>query len=76
MEDSFIRSAAALERLCFVLAITTLYLVSVGTSVVQQGKRRLVDPHWFRGASYLKIGCIGAVCSDAMLRADHNGVLK
>jgi len=24
--------------------------------VVQQGKRRLVDPHWFRGASYLKIG--------------------
>jgi len=31
-------------------------LVSVGTSVVQQGKRRLVDPHWFRGASYLKIG--------------------
>jgi hypothetical protein len=28
----------------------------VGTSVVQRGKRRLVDPHWFRGASYLKIG--------------------
>ena len=45
-----------LERLCFVLAITTLYLVSVGTWVVDQGKRRLVDPHWFRGASYLKIG--------------------
>jgi len=56
LEDSMIRSAAALNRLCFVLAITTLYLVSVGTSVVQQGKRRLVDPHWFRGASYLKIG--------------------
>ena len=56
LEDSLIRSAAALERLCFVLAMTTLYLVSVGTSVVQQGKRRLVDPHWFRGASYLKIG--------------------
>jgi hypothetical protein len=56
LEDSLIRSAAALERLCLVLAITTLYLVSVGTSVVQQGKRRLVDPHWFRGASYLKIG--------------------
>ena len=55
-EDSLIRSAAALERLCFVLAITTLYLVSVGTSVVPHGKRRLVDPPWFRGASYLKIG--------------------
>jgi hypothetical protein len=56
LEDSLIRSAAALERLCCVLAITTLSLVSVGTSVVQQGKRRLVDPHWFRGASYVKIG--------------------
>ena len=38
------------------LAMTTLYLVSVGTSVVKKGHRRLVDPHWFRGASYLKIG--------------------
>ena len=56
LEDSLIRSAAALERLCCVLAITTLYLVSVGTSVGQQGKRRLVAPHWFRGASYLQIG--------------------
>jgi hypothetical protein len=56
LESSLIRSAKALERLCFVLAMTTLYLVSVGTSVVQQGKRRFVDPHWFRGASYLKIG--------------------
>lgn len=56
LEASLIRSADALERLCFVLAITTLYWVSVGTSVVKQGKRRLVDPHWFRGASYLKIG--------------------
>src|SRR3989442_15047206 len=56
LESSLIRSAKALERLCFVLAMTTLYLVSVGTSVVKKGQRRLVDPHWFRGASYLKIG--------------------
>lgn len=56
LESSLMRSAEALERLCFVLAMTTLYLVSVGTSVVKQGKRRLVDPHWFRGSSYLKIG--------------------
>jgi hypothetical protein len=56
LESSLIRSAQALERLCFVLAMTTLSLVSVGTAVVQQGKRRLVDPHWFRGSSYLKIG--------------------
>ena len=56
LEDSMIRCAEALERLCLVLSITTLYLVSLGTSVVQRGKRRVVDPHWFRGASYLKIG--------------------
>jgi hypothetical protein len=51
-----IRSAEALSRLCFLLAITTLYLVSQGIVVVEQGKRRVVDPHWFRGSSYLKIG--------------------
>lgn len=56
LEDSWIRSAKALDHLCLVLAMTTLYLVSLGTAVVQQGKRRLVDPHWFRGTSYLKIG--------------------
>jgi hypothetical protein len=31
-------------------------LVSQGTAVVKRGKRRLVDPHWSRGTSYLKIG--------------------
>src|SRR5438445_2655728 len=56
LESSLIRSAQALERLCCVLAMTTLYLVSVGTEVVKQGKRRWVDPHWLRGQSYLKIG--------------------
>jgi DDE family transposase len=56
LESSLIRSANALERLCGVLAITTLYLVAQGTAVVAQGKRRWVDSHWFRGQSYLKIG--------------------
>jgi hypothetical protein len=56
LESSLIRSAKALERLCGVLAITTLYLVTQGTAVVTQGKRRWVDAHWFRGQSYLKIG--------------------
>jgi hypothetical protein len=56
LESSLIRSANALERLCCVLAITTLYLVTQGTEVVTQGKRRWVDAHWFRGQSYLKIG--------------------
>ncbi len=56
LEASLIRSAEALTRLCLVLAVTTLYLVAQGTEVVKQGKRRWVDPHWFRGQSYLKIG--------------------
>jgi hypothetical protein len=56
LESSLIRSATALERLCCVLAITTLYLVTQGTEVVTHGKRRWVDAHWFRGQSYLKIG--------------------
>jgi hypothetical protein len=56
LESSLIRSAKALERLCCVLAIATLYLVAQGTEVVTQGMRRWVDAHWFRGQSYLKIG--------------------
>ncbi len=56
LTDSQIRSTKALERLLFVLAIATLFLVSQGVAVVEAGKRRWVDPHWFRGSSYLKIG--------------------
>jgi hypothetical protein len=56
LESSQIRSSSALSRLCLVLAIATLYLTIQGTEVVAQGKRRWVDPHWFRGSSYLKIG--------------------
>src|SRR5919197_4884828 len=56
LESSLMRSAQALTRLCLVLALTTLYLVTQGTEVVKQGQRRWVDPHWLRGQSYLKIG--------------------
>ncbi len=56
LESSLIRSAEALSRLCLVLAVATLFLVCQGTEVVESGKRRWVDAHWFRGNSYLKIG--------------------
>jgi len=56
LESSLIRSAQALTWLCLVLAVATLYLVAQGTAVVACGKRRWVDPHWFRGNSYLRIG--------------------
>jgi len=56
LESSLFRSAEALSRLCLVLAVATLFLVCQGTEVVESGKRRWVDAHWFRGSSYLKIG--------------------
>jgi hypothetical protein len=30
--------------------------VAQGVEVVKQGQRRWVEPHWFRGQSYVKIG--------------------
>lgn len=56
LESSLLRTAEAVERLCLVLAVTTLYLVAQGTHVVASHKRRWVDPHWFRGNSYLRLG--------------------
>jgi Transposase DDE domain len=56
LEDSRLRSAPALSRLCLVLSMTTLFLTAQGVEVVTSGQRRCVDPHWFRGSSYLKIG--------------------
>ena len=56
LESSLVRDAAALTRLCFVVAVATLYLVAQGTQVVAAQKRRWVDPHWLRGNSHLRIG--------------------
>lgn len=55
-ESSLMRSAQALTRLCLVLAIAPLFLVCQGVEVVRSGQRRRIDPHWFRGNSYLRIG--------------------
>jgi hypothetical protein len=56
LEASRLRDKFALSQLCGVIALTTLFLVLQGTQVVAQGKRRLVDTHWNRGMSYLKLG--------------------
>jgi hypothetical protein len=56
LESSRMRSSRALERWCCVRAMSTVSLVSQGTAVVHHGKRRFVDPHWFRGESSVKIG--------------------
>lgn len=56
LESSQLEDSDSLSRLLLILATATLYLVSTGTAVVETGKRRWVDPHWFRGLSYLQIG--------------------
>lgn len=56
LESSQLEDSESLSRLLLVLATATLYLVSTGTAVVEMGKRHWVDPHWFRGLSYLQIG--------------------
>ena len=56
MQSSKVRSVCALSRLWFILALATLYVTAQGNQVVATGKRRWVDPHWFRGNSYFRIG--------------------
>jgi len=56
LEDSRLRTEAALERLYLVAALTLLYATTQGMSVQIAGLRQQVDPHWRRGISYLKIG--------------------
>ena len=56
LEASELRNTDALDRLCLVLAVATLYLTSTGAAIVTLNRRRLVDAHWHRGLSYLQIG--------------------
>jgi hypothetical protein len=56
LEDSRLRSEAALERLYLVAAIAILYATTQGMAVQLAGLRQQVDPHWRRGISYLKMG--------------------
>lgn len=56
LEDSHLRTAPLLQRLLLVLAVAVLVLISLGTDLVALGQRRLIDPHWNRGLSYLKLG--------------------
>lgn len=55
LEASLLRSPQVLTRLCLVLAVATLFLVCQVVEVQHLGKRRWVDPHWFRGNSCLRI---------------------
>jgi hypothetical protein len=56
LESSELATTDAIERLVLILAIATIYFTSIGLGVVKARVRRLVDTHWDRGLSYLKIG--------------------
>jgi hypothetical protein len=56
LQKSEIRSVCDLSRLVFILAVATLYATAQGIAVVEMGRRRWVDTHWFRGNSYFRIG--------------------
>ena len=55
-ESSKLKNAEVMDKLVLVFAVTAVFLIQQGCEVVDIGKRREVDPHWFRGLSYMKIG--------------------
>jgi len=59
-ESSRLRDAAAVPRLCLVLATATLVWVCPGAGVVATGRRREVDRHGFRGLSSARLGGSGS----------------
>jgi len=56
LEDSELLRASQLNRLLTILALGALWLLSLGTDVVDSQQRKLVDTHWTRGLSYLQLG--------------------
>jgi hypothetical protein len=66
LESSRLRDSESLSRLCLIIAIATLYLVSTGQAVETLGFRPQIDTHWRRGISYLQLGW--RWCKRAMLQ--------
>jgi hypothetical protein len=56
LEDTELLLAGRLNRLLSILALCSLWLLSIGTYVVDTEQRQLVDTHWTRGLSYLQLG--------------------
>ncbi|MGI8934892.1 MAG: hypothetical protein ACR2FS_12545 [Phormidesmis sp.] len=52
LQRSEIRSVTDRSRLWFILAVATLYVTAQRLEVVQSGRRRWIDTHWFRSNSY------------------------
>jgi hypothetical protein len=56
VQDTELSHPRRLDHLLLVTALCNLYLVSLGTQVVKEGHRRLVDSHWQRHLSYQQLG--------------------
>lgn len=56
LEDSELLLPTRLDRLLLIMAWCSLYLVSLGTQLVETKQRRLIDTHWQRPLSYLQLG--------------------
>lgn len=56
VQDTELTHPRRLDHLLLVTALCNLYLVSLGTQVVKEGHRRLVDSHWQRLLSYQQLG--------------------
>lgn len=55
-EVSPLTKPAQVDRLCLIMAVATLYTVTEGTSLADDGYRLELDPHDTRGLSYFQIG--------------------
>jgi hypothetical protein len=56
LESSGLRDPARIDRLLLVVAIAVLLSSLQGYAISLSGQRPLVDPHWKRGLSFLRIG--------------------
>jgi len=55
-EDSPLTAPVQADRLCLIMAVATLYVVTEGTFLADRGQRQELDPHDSRGLSYFHIG--------------------
>lgn len=44
------------QRLCLIMAVATLYVVTEGTFLADRGQRQEIDPHDSRRLSYFQLG--------------------
>ena len=70
LESSRLNDSLAISRLCLILAVATVFLVSTGMAVETLGFRSMIDTHWRRGISYFQIGyrwCQHAIANNKWL---------